>query len=1251
MTAAAKIRLLLALLFASLLFMAVMVQNNYSPKKNLEQTASTLENNIQKKEQFIHDRLAEPGFLKRLKTLPDSATEAFKVIETFTSTQGIWVTTYKNNHLLFWSGIKVVPKHPEGIHPGYSFKKEDNGFYETFRKDDGDFSVIFQVPVKIAYAFQNKYLRNRFSTTLTTDDNIDIADFTDKEIRAIHTIDNSYLFSVKLVSNEVNERFFYFEATLYLLSFLVLVLLVNDAGNYIAHKGYPILAVLFIAMFIVAARFINLAYGWPDFASKLLIFNPQLYASSKVFPSFGDFSINILLLSWLTVFAYRQQEDIAKIIVARVNGYIVVVLSVLGLIAVSTSLLRLFYGVVINSRINFDVNNVLNLSGYSMVGVLMLCFGFLIFYLLDELLLCICLRLKVPLSHQTILLALGVVISTAVFTIFYEFTLFYLLWFFIVVIRAFSWLHRRRQLTAINLAIILFICALISSIKLNHFQSIKESGHRLTLIDKLATTDDMEADMQLKRAEARMMKDPTIVQFFDDTTHIAEVLQNYFERTYFDGYLSRYEFTPHVFNRNGAPIASDVYDLSIFKDMILYNSLTKVSHYFYRQSEQPGTHEYLGLLPVFNSSGQVGTVVISLTTRPQQASNSFPELLAEGENNPEDEFKNYSYAFYYDGRLVSQSGKFVYSVLGDEFKAPLKTYQFTTTYNATAVWRSNASWVDAFNKFSHLVYRPNSRAMIVVSREENIIAQGITSLTFFFILFLVFTVIIIILRWFWTRVRIAYVKDNLLQWGFKFNFDRILYKTRIQFSMVFTVVFTLLLVGFITYLTISRQYQTQQDDIIRDKIKRISQAFGAGMFTHGVDHITPQDRISFDQYARANSADLVLFNTEGVPVISTQPKMYTDGIVAPRINSRALLYLKKLHRSEFINDEKVGELNYKAAYAPLAAEKRQGPIGYLELPYFSNESDYRERIGTLLNAMINIYALVFIAIGMFAVITARQITSPLSFIQYSLSKTIYGKKNEAIKWERDDEIGALVKEYNKMIAALENSAQKLAQSERETAWREMAKQVAHEIKNPLTPLKLGLQLLEKSWKDKDPRFDQKFERFSKSFVEQIESLSSIASEFSAFAKMPDTKIERINIFEMLSQAVIIFRQMDNVKILYQPPADPFIVNADRDQILRCFNNLLKNAIEATPTDKLVIIDIAYQLSDKSVLLSIRDNGNGIPENMREKIFEPNFTTKSSGTGLGLAFVKNSIENAGGKVWFETEAEVGTTFYLSFPIAS
>jgi signal transduction histidine kinase len=142
----------------------------------------------------------------------------------------------------------------------------------------------------------------------------------------------------------------------------------------------------------------------------------------------------------------------------------------------------------------------------------------------------------------------------------------------------------------------------------------------------------------------------------------------------------------------------------------------------------------------------------------------------------------------------------------------------------------------------------------------------------------------------------------------------------------------------------------------------------------------------------------------------------------------------------------------------------------------------------------------------------------------------------------------------------------------------------------------------------------------------------------------------MDVFEVLTQAVTIFKQADNIRINYNPPETSFFINADRDQLLRCFNNLLKNAIEATPQGRTGEIEIDHLITNKHILLSIKDNGNGIPENLREKIFEPNFTTKSSGTGLGLAFVKNSIENAGGKVWFETELSQGTTFYISLPEA-
>lgn len=1246
LTTSAKIRLLLALLFASLLLTAIIVQNTYTPKNSLYQTAQTLEESLHKKEAIVNRVLDDKFSFNKLKNLSNNEQDALSTIKYFTTDAGIWAVTYNESRLTFWSGIKVIPTRPDLIRDGYSFIKEVNGYYEVIKKTEGKFSVIFFIPVKINYPFQNQYLQNTFSKSLLNDDNIEIADFTDKNIYEIHSADQSYLFSVKIKHNQVSHKFFYFEAIVWALCITVLLLLIHSICNYIANKGYVYISFIVLGAFICLIRFVNLQYGWPEFTYKPAIFNPQLYSFGNIYPSLGDLGINILCICWFVAYIYRHRDKLLKHIYNKIAGYSILTGCVLLLIISSTALTRLFYGLVTHSGINFDVNNVLKLSGLSVLGVLVLCFSLFIFYLVIEIVLTICHKIAIPVSHQLILLLAGIVIATLVASYYLnEFVLFYILWTGWVLIRGFAYRYHQGKLNTGSLVMIVLLCAIVSSIKLKHFQSIREMETRKALVRQLETPDDVTADLIFKKIEKQIMNDTVVKECFTNPLHNSDYLRNHFQKTYFDGYLGKYEFNVHEFDSRGEPLsATRNYELNIFKEMVMFNSYFKVSDYFYRDNESFGVQNYFAMLPIAEGENNLGTLVIELQSKSLEGENSFPELLIDGKIKSRDDFKDYSYAFYMDGKLISQRGKYVYSLVNNEFKGKVGEYLVKTTKGSESVRYG------VLSRYSHLIYKPGKRNLIVVSKEEDILIDTITSITFFFIVFLVFSVSVVIIRWLWARIRILYIKDNYLHWVLKLNLDKILYKTRIQFSIVLAVVITLILVGIITYLSIVDQYNEQQDKMISDKVSRIAKAFENNGFNSAVNKMSEGLQIKFDEFANIYSADLTLFNMDGDELISTQPKIYDYGLLARRINARAYIYLRKFQKSEYINDEKIGELSYKAAYVPIKDSKRT-TLGYLQLPYFSNEADYKERVGSLLNVMINIYALIFIAIGLLAVIIARQITNPLNIIQYSLSKTIYGQNNEPIKWERNDEIGALVKEYNNMIAALEHSAQRLAQSERESAWREMAKQVAHEIKNPLTPLKLGLQLLEKSWRDKDPKFDQKFERFSKSFVEQIESLSSIASEFSAFAKMPDTRIEKINVFEMLNQAVTIFKQMDNIKIFFDPPDNPFFINADRDQLLRCFNNLLKNAIEATPPERLGVIEINYLITSKNILLSIKDNGNGIPENLREKIFEPNFTTKSSGTGLGLAFVKNSIENAGGKIWFETIIDTGTTFYFSLPEAS
>ena len=280
-------------------------------------------------------------------------------------------------------------------------------------------------------------------------------------------------------------------------------------------------------------------------------------------------------------------------------------------------------------------------------------------------------------------------------------------------------------------------------------------------------------------------------------------------------------------------------------------------------------------------------------------------------------------------------------------------------------------------------------------------------------------------------------------------------------------------------------------------------------------------------------------------------------------------------------------------------------------------------------------------------IVSVYITKPLRILQEQLAKISLGKKNEPISWQSNDEIGRLVNEYNQMLLKLEESALLLARSEREGAWQEMAKQVAHEIKNPLTPMKLNLQYLQKVVDDEGIDFTERFKKVSGSLIEQIDTLAHIANEFSNFAKMPKVNLEDVNLTEVINSTIELFKNEQAVSIHLNSTANSTIIRADKNQCLRVFNNLIKNAIQAIPDHKNGNIEINITNEEDTVLVSVKDNGCGIAAQMKEKIFVPNFTTKSTGTGLGLAMVKNIITAFNGEIWFESKENEGTTFYLRF----
>lgn len=1236
MNAAAKIRWLLALICVSLFVTAIIAKKVYSPRNNLESSAKTLETNLRQKERVARSFIDDKTNFIKLKNIGNNEQYAIELVGRARN-EKIYIATYQKNKLIYWNSIRVLPDKAWQIKDGTAFIKERNGYYEVIKKTEGDFFATIFIPVKNNYNYQNQYLQNLFAPELLHNNNIEIADFTDPDVYAIHTIDNNYLFSVKLVANDLNQLFAFVEILLWISGLLLLCALDNSLAKKIAIKGYVFSSYLIVAFLIITVRFVNLHYNWPDIYQGINLFAPAYYASNGVFPSLGDFVINVIMATWFAIFVYNTRHlIIKKDLTSKVASYAVLVGCICFLIGLSAVLLNLFAGLVLNSRINFDVNNVLNLTGFSIIGVLLLCFGFFIFILFGEVCLSVASKLNISNRNKLFVFLVLIVLTTTIEAFHHHtFSGFYLLWSLVIIIRGYAVVYDKGKFGAITYIGIIIICSTISSIKLYAYQAVKERETRKLLIQKLETAEDPTAEDLFSQIEQQISNSRSIASHFSSNLYSNASIKSSFQKQYFDGYLSKYEFKTYEYDANNKPLpGTSEFDLGNFKDMVLYSAYkVNSTRYFYRTNSSFGFQNYFAIIPIDIESKQVGTIVIALKSKPLKSTEPFPELLIEGNPQDIDEFKGYSYAFYSDGKLLNQSGKYTYSLANYEFAGKLKQFVYVSGKGSPS--------------YSHLIYQSADRNLIVVSKEDDKLYSIITSLTFFFMVFLIYVFLLLGVQWLWGNYK-SFNRIKSLRWNFWESFDKILYKTRIQLSMVFAVVITLLIIGVLTFVSVSAQYQTQQDDFIHDKITRMGIAYEKFIFDKNMSPNNEEAQLNFNVFADTYSSDLTLFDKDGTPVFTTQPKLYENGLITRHMNAMAYIYLSTLQKSGYINDEIIGGLKYKAAYVPVR-NANSDVIGFLQLPYFSNETEYKERIGAFLNTMINVYAFVFIFIGLFAIVVARQITTPLTIIQQSLSNTIYGRKNEPIVWQHNDEIGSLIKEYNNMIAQLENSAQKLAQSERESAWREMAKQVAHEIKNPLTPLKLGLQLLEKSWRDKDPKFDIKFERFSKSFVEQIDSLSKIASEFSDFAKMPETQIERFDLFDVLNQAVTIFKQTDNFLIAYSP-SKPFFIWADKDQILRSFNNLLKNAIEAVPEDRPGVIDIGYEVDETHIFIKIKDNGNGIPEAITKRIFVPNFTTKTSGTGLGLALVKNAIEQAGGSISFDTELGIGTTFHITFPAA-
>ncbi len=1247
MSTVVKIRLLLLVLTLCFIGTAISINLTFNDEEILLLDARNIQNNLHEKEQIVFDFLSDTSRFNALKELDRDVVLAEGFLDYFADQNQIYPFTYINSELVTWGTDKFVPKTDAGIRNGVDIIKTDNGWYESIKKSTGNFSALFLIPIKSDFQKNNEYLQNVFSKDLIETDNLDIADYNDRLVYNIRSVTGEYLFSVKLRDGRHDTFFSKLELAMWLLAGFSVILLLNIICIWLARRGWIWYSILLFAGGLAGIRYLDLYYGWLASHFYTGIFDPRNFASSFLFPHLGGLLLNIMAFTWFIgyLFTFRHQLKIPSFGHTKTGSLVIILLFGLSIYLVSQGITDVFAGLITNSDINFDVTNILSLNVYSWIGIFALCLSVMSLLLLIDLLVTIAHRL-VPNPKRLLLIGMLFVVCAAVIrSVFFSklsidnlpFT--FSLLFVLIGLRA--W-YLRKWKGQFDLAVFistLLLLATIAAIKHDQFQRYKKEEKQKLAISKLEAVDDANAMALFHDLEKEIAKDPVLIEYFkqpkDDSR---QLLNEHLKKTYLSGYLSKYEFAANEYDTNWIPIGkSSASKLEAYRDKVISGAI-KVSENFYRGNSRFGNFEYFAQLPVEHEGNLLGILLIELQNRSFSQLASYPDILADSRIGQQQTqlITQYSYAFYRDGALVSQYGDYVYPLSSEMYPAEQRKH------------------ISLGNEggFGHMMYRPNSRTLIVVSQPQQSSWMQLAALSFIFLVFLLFAILAFIARWLVLTLNSNDFSLRNLRWSFLILTNRVLYSTRIQTFMVAAVVFTLIVAGIITFFSISSQFKKQQENSVLKYVVDIAGRLESKILKEANINREISTDEQFNTIAESVASDLNLYGIDGQLTYSTQPRIYDLRLTSRYIHPKAWLHMAHHQRSEFIQHEQIGSLNYIAAYAPIRNDEYE-PVAFLSLPHYSYQKEFDQNVGLLLNTLVNIYALVILVLGLFAVFVANKITAPLALVQRSLAKTSIGKPNEPIFWKRHDEIGSLIKEYNLMIAALEQSANTIMRSERESAWREMAKQVAHEIKNPLTPLKLGIQQLERSWKERDPRFDERFARFSASFIEQIDSLSLIASEFSEFAKMPDTQLKEVDVLDIMNKTVEVFSNNVGVqiRIFNQCGGNAISIQGDRDQLLRSFNNLIKNSIEAAIAKRKCIINIHINYDgDNYVSIAIQDNGHGISSEAQEKLFQPNFTTKSSGTGLGLAFVKQAMEGMGGDIRYETYAGKGTTFYLRIPAA-
>lgn len=796
------------------------------------------------------------------------------------------------------------------------------------------------------------------------------------------------------------------------------------------------------------------------------------------------------------------------------------------------------------------------------------------------------------------------------------------------------WLWNRQDWLRVVLRVVL--AGIVVSSLFGRESAIKEQRTRTQLAQNLLEGTDAETAIRLEQTEKRLLVDQGIVDYYTCTDETKAEFEKRLRELYFGPYLSDFEVNFLDFNALGRSYRQEnSYDYPSIQQLFKSEDCVPITGNFVKVNNYKLKGSFIGRFDVSSAAGYHGVYFVILSPRLSSMEGRLSDLFNRSVLEPLYSDDQYSFAIYNNNRLNYSYGS--------------EDYPLANAFDSMSGFITREG-------VSHFVLKDTAKNTVVLSRSE---VDFISSLTGFTVLGLG-GILLVMLYYFvlWLRQRLIAMGEitgrkvkilkNLRSRMPLGSQGELFIANRLQLYVTWMVFATFLVVLFVTVNYFVRNYSDSQKDELRQKTHEIASKLNSKINIDAV-YDKYQTGLVYD-LAEYYNTDINLYRADGTLLVSTNDRLIEESVRGRLMNPLVYRKMDALGASTSLVNESLGDLEYISSYTALL-NKDLKVKGYLNLPYFSNRRDLYRDISEYAVTIINLFALVFAIMIVIAYLVAQRISLPLNLIRKQLASVKIGERNQPLEWDKNDEIGLLVKEYNKMIVELEKSLNLLAESERQGAWREMAKQVAHEIKNPLTPMRLSLQHLQFSLqRDDDHQLKEKIQKTSELLIRQIDSLSQMAEEFSSFAKMPEPKLEPVNLVQVVSDAVLLLGKESEMPIDWQCSEENVRVMADPLQLGRVFTNILKNAIQSIPEGRTAEIAANLMLRGKMVMVEFKDNGKGIPESLRDKIFSPNFSTKNSGMGLGLAISRKIVEQLGGEITYLTKEGEGTTFTILLPVA-